>query len=238
MFYNNFYTTDDMFGYHPTRRAHFHDGSVDRYLRRKEQEEREAAYARRLYEHRRQQAVAAREEELRRLRRQQRWEDDDEEEDYDLQIVRGRDGNLYYVKRQKSPRHQQTPTITEETHQRRSRQPLRSEIVEEESDEIEDDQYQYESADTDANSGNASTAFEQEFVREREGELERHSPTQHRQRIRHRPHRKKSSQKRRVTVIVEDASDSECESEFDSPWRNRRPSPGESWLEPVEAFYG
>merc|ERR1719222_1021528 len=158
------------------------------------------------------------------------------DEDYDLQIVRGRDGNLYYVKRQKSPRHQLKPTITEETHQRRSRQPLRSEIVE---DESEDDQYQYESADTDGDSGNASTDFEPEFVPEREGEgeVERHS-TQHRQRIRRRPHRKNSSQKRRITVIVEDASDSECESEFDSPWRNRRPSPGESWLEPVEAFHG
>merc|ERR1739841_308045 len=178
-----------------------------------------------------------REEELRRLRRQQRWEDE-EDEDYDLKIVRGRDGNLYYVKRQKSPRHQLKPTITEETHQRRPRQPLRSETVEEESDETEDDQYQYESADTDGDSGNASTDFEPEFVPEREGKLERHSSTQHRQRILRRPHRKSSSQKRRITVIVEDASDSECENEFDSPWRNRRPSPGESWLEPVEAFYG
>merc|ERR1711937_1004693 len=38
-----------------------------------------------------------------------------------------------------------------------------------------------------------------------------------------------------LTFLVEDASDSECENEFDSPWRNRRPSPGQ-WMEPVEAF--
>merc|ERR1719421_9634 len=38
-----------------------------------------------------------------------------------------------------------------------------------------------------------------------------------------------------LTFLVEDASDSECENEFDSPWRNRRPSPGQ-WMEPVEAL--
>jgi hypothetical protein len=42
--------------------------------------------------------------------------------------------------------------------------------------------------------------------------------------------------KTRVTVIVEDASDSESEDdEFNSVWRNRRPSPGE-WMEPIEDF--
>ena len=34
-------------------------------------------------------------------------------------------------------------------------------------------------------------------------------------------------------IVVEDASDSECEDEvLHSPWRNRRPSPGE-WMEPI-----
>jgi hypothetical protein len=41
--------------------------------------------------------------------------------------------------------------------------------------------------------------------------------------------------KTKITVVVEDASDSEYEDDFDSPWRNRRPSPGE-WMEPVENF--
>jgi hypothetical protein len=42
--------------------------------------------------------------------------------------------------------------------------------------------------------------------------------------------------KTRVTVIVEDASDSESEDdEFNSVWRKRRPSPGE-WMEPIEDF--
>ena len=46
----------------------------------------------------------------------------------------------------------------------------------------------------------------------------------------------KPPKKRRskVTIIVEDASDSEYEDEeMNSVWRNRRPSPGQ-WMEPVE----
>jgi hypothetical protein len=44
------------------------------------------------------------------------------------------------------------------------------------------------------------------------------------------------SMRRRVTLMVEDASDSENEDEeLNSVWRNRRPSPGE-WMEPVEAM--
>jgi hypothetical protein len=52
------------------------------------------------------------------------------------------------------------------------------------------------------------------------------------------PKSKKNStaKKTRIQVIVEDASDSETEDEFyNSPWRNRRPSPG-AWIEPVEYF--
>ena len=45
--------------------------------------------------------------------------------------------------------------------------------------------------------------------------------------------RKKSKQ--RVTILVEDASDSETEDDYQSVWRNRRPSPGE-WIEPVEDY--
>jgi hypothetical protein len=47
----------------------------------------------------------------------------------------------------------------------------------------------------------------------------------------------KGSRRKRVTIIVEDASDSENEDdEFSSVWRNRRPSPGQ-WLEPVDQDY-
>jgi hypothetical protein len=42
--------------------------------------------------------------------------------------------------------------------------------------------------------------------------------------------------RKRVTIIVEDASDSEMEDELiSSPWRNRPPSPGQ-WIEPVGQY--
>lgn len=41
--------------------------------------------------------------------------------------------------------------------------------------------------------------------------------------------------KKVVTVTVEDASDIEEDDDLKSPWRNRRPSPGE-WMEPVAMF--
>lgn len=45
---------------------------------------------------------------------------------------------------------------------------------------------------------------------------------------------KRPKSKKRVTVIVEDASDSETDdAEVHSLWRNRHPSPGESWMEPI-----
>merc|ERR1711907_800863 len=50
------------------------------------------------------------------------------------------------------------------------------------------------------------------------------------------PPEKKKPKRKRVTIIVEDASDSEYEDDdYNSPWRNRRPSPGQ-WMEPVENY--
>ena len=46
----------------------------------------------------------------------------------------------------------------------------------------------------------------------------------------------KKKSKKKITFIVEDASDSETENdEYKSIWRNRHPSPGK-WMEPVESF--
>ena len=45
---------------------------------------------------------------------------------------------------------------------------------------------------------------------------------------------KQPKSKTKITIIVEDASDSEDEGdEMNSMWRNRHPSPGESWMEPI-----
>merc|ERR1712232_1045981 len=45
---------------------------------------------------------------------------------------------------------------------------------------------------------------------------------------------KKTSKKKKAPVIVEDASDSECEDEFADVYHNRRPT--STWIEPVESF--
>lgn len=241
MFFNNYYDTDNVFGYHPRSHArHYHDGSIDRYVRMKEQEEREATFARRrrrelqesrLYEQRRRrEALAAREEELRRWKRHQQEiqcrqeeddEDDDEDADYEVDIVRGMDGNLYYVKKpiytqpKSKSKPESQPTITEEIH--RPRQPFHQELVAEEA-ETDDESSSEDSDAADNDSVDDGIDNEEDL------------PTP-------ASSHKNSSRKLRITVTVEDASDSECEDEFDSPWRNRRPSPGQ-WMEPVEPYYG
>merc|ERR1712150_239858 len=48
-----------------------------------------------------------------------------------------------------------------------------------------------------------------------------------------KPTKSKSKNRRRIVITVEDASDSEAEDEYNSKWRNRRPAPGESWMEPI-----
>ncbi|KAL3925166.1 MAG: hypothetical protein SGILL_000591 [Bacillariaceae sp.] len=53
--------------------------------------------------------------------------------------------------------------------------------------------------------------------------------------IRHKKKKSKKGKKKKITVIVENASDSENDDDYRSPWRNRRPSPGQ-WIEPVENF--
>merc|ERR1712087_90908 len=137
MFSTRYYDADDLFGYHRlygrqqryNQHQHHNEDSYERYLRMKEQEHLEAAYARRrrreLYEHRRQQALLEREQKLREWKRQQQLlayqqqqqeyteDHNDDDNDYGIEIVRGRDGNLYYVKRQK-PQHKVQPKITEE----------------------------------------------------------------------------------------------------------------------------
>merc|ERR1712014_416966 len=111
--------------------------------------------------------------------------------------------------------------IAEEIH--RPRQPIHQALVVEEA-ETDDESLSEDSDAPDNDSVDDRIGIEQDLL-----SLEKHRPIA-------APSRKHSSRKRRVTVIVEDASDSECEDEFDSPWRNRRPSPGQ-WMEPVEPYY-
>merc|ERR1711959_240348 len=147
----------------------------------------------------------------------------EDEGDYEVDFVRGLNGNLHYVKKPvyppSKPKHR--PTITEEIH--RPRQPFHQElVVEEETD------YASSSSDSDAADNDGGD--------NRIGGYEEDLSTRRQFRPLAAPSRK-NSRNRRITVTVEDASDSECEDEFDSPWRNRHPSPGQ-WMEPVEPYYG
>ena len=165
MFSPVFYDTDDIFGHHrPQRQRYYQKGSVDEYLRRKEQEELEAAYARRrrrelyeqqLYERRRQQAMAQRQRELMERKRQQRMlqqqmqaetQKHDGQDDYQIEIVRGRDGNLYYVKRPvKTQQNPKTPSTIIEENDYRSRRALQPDpvIKEEVNSDSETDNEEY-----------------------------------------------------------------------------------------------
>merc|ERR1712003_195473 len=192
----------------------------------------------RAHQKRRQRTRRAYLEEKRRQHQQQKQQrhQDSDDDDYELDIVRGRDGNLYYVKRpvsmkknqqqQQSRQRNQQPTITEEQAYDRS----------EESSSSSEEDFGMKSS--------RMLAHHRIHPIRRRGAVAAESPT--------RPKRSSITEKRSsitgrrasisqkslpngLTFLVEDASDSECENEFDSPWRNRRPSPGQ-WMEPVEAL--
>ncbi len=243
MFSTDFYDNDDHLGYHhPRRHRYYNQRSVeDEYLRsrKEQQEELKAAYSRQrrrelyeqqLYERRRQQAMAQRERELVEKKRRQRMmqqqmqdkaeHDDDGNENYQIEIAYGRDGNLYYVKRpvQSHQKARQQPTITEEKAYRSRRESQPDPVIQEQ-----------EESNSDSSDPETDNDDEEYLNPQRRPE-----PTVQQRYNRRNFH--KNSPKRRITVTVEDASDSECESEFDSPWRNRRPSPGQ-WMEPVDPFY-
>ena len=106
-------------------------------------------------------------------------------------------------------------------------------VIEEAYVEEENDEYGT-SSDSDVESGDDQSGLEEDVVATRlhstQGQDNIHTTTPPTNAASH-------IRTRRITITVEDASDSECEDEFDSPWRNLRPSPGQ-WIEPVEPYHG
>lgn len=172
------------------------------------------------------------------------YHDEDEDGDYEIDLVRGSDGDLYYVRRSVGRQQQRQP-------QRR----LRSGTITEEFPRRQNyDLNEDESNGEDSNAAFSSVALS-ESSSDNEGESsERDTTTENAAAWATArsansssatttatttdfaaPHNRQRHRKR-ITVTVEDASDSECESEFDSPWRNRRPSTGQ-WMEPVESYH-
>lgn len=123
------------------------------------------------------------------------------------EVVRGRDGRLYRVKKQKQTYQPSQPS-----------QPTTSSSVESDDSTSRDIPITKTSATVDIDPEGERIAMETKSKI-----------------YRNKRDKKSKRKKKRITVIVEDASDSEYEDEMNSPWRNRRPDPGE-WLQPVENF--
>jgi hypothetical protein len=204
----------------------------------KEQENLEADYARRshrelqeqrLHERRRQQAIAKRQKMLREWKKQQQSMhqqkvEEHDDENHDIDISRGSDGNLYFIKRLPSPQQEHRLSRNIPKNCRSSREFYPAPIGEEES--VTESGHGYELLESDVYAHIDRTRTNSDTAPNNLGKNPRQQQSKH-------PYRKRSKQ--RITVTVEDASDSDCENEFDSPWRNRRPSPGQ-WIEPVESY--
>lgn len=256
---NRFYN-DDFFGANP--RDHSSDGffrgkhhrDFERRLSR-ERRERER-YERELYEERlRERVLAEQEREFRARRRRSRPQphyDPDEEyhgDDDDYDLIRGRDGNLYYVRRpifeglsnivDSSRLHGQNPAEGDDDISTSSSS---SSSIESDTTDSTDDESAID-ADDDTEAATPEPIVSTHKPRKRFSFFPRFfksKKTAVPKTTQEPPTAEpaKPAPERRATtatiVAVEDASDSEWESEFDAPRRNRRPSPGE-WMEPVES---
>lgn len=255
MFARNYYDTGDFFGFPPgslRKNLHYYDSNNPNYYyidRRHRREQDRINSRNRLqrqveeYNHYQQQLAA----ELERLRweRQKRNqkqkqrrqalsfrdEDEDDNDNYEIGIVRGSDGNLYYV---------QKPIVSQST--RNLAVEPREQYNYNDDDDVSSvlsdadvDDEDYDDGDDDGDktfSSSESDAEEDAFLARLPQTNAGAAPVARRVPSTRKPKKKQ----RTITITVEDASDSECESEYDSPWRNRRPSPGQ-WIEPVESYY-
>lgn len=184
-------------------RAEAEEAARIRYLQQQQrQREQEELRERELYERLWQQKQDARRARQQQQRQHGMFADhDDDHEEPLYEIVRGRDGRLYYLQKQPSfQKHEEE-----------------EEQMEEDGSEGESDAGDHDDHST---AMGLSTKITREPLRTTITETEPSKP----------------KLKKRVAIIVEDASDSEAEDDdYRSPWRNRRPSPGE-WMEPVDIY--
>lgn len=242
MFANHYYDIDDFLGDDSYHYMYPH--------RRRAQEQREAAFRRqqqqllRKKQQQQQRQQQQRQQQQRQQRRSVTSRNENETDDYDL--VWGSDGRLYYVNKpyRQQQQHARPGSITMED--------FRSPTEDDSSEEEESFSSSTSSDDDSASDAGEDAARSAAMSRRSHHELPRAIAARTRTSTRTRTNtginnatngtalsrRTTANQRipRRITVTVEDASDSECESEFDSPWRNRRPSPGQ-WMEPVESYH-
>jgi hypothetical protein len=134
----------------------------------------------------------------------------------DSQIVRGSDGRLYRLRKSVEDDAYSPPLAGQKLYrdEHTVRKPIRRELqLEEESLPSVDEPLHF------------AASTRQPFMPVTES---LRKPSRTLEKIPSKPRRK------RITVVVEDASDSEYENdEHKSTWRNRVPSPNESWMEPI-----
>ena len=237
--YDDYYDDDyGYYGYHNNQRRRQaaaaaearRRAEIERYHRMKELEEQERlrqrqAYLRKLRrqqeeeeEYRRRQRAM----ELERTRRTQA-EHDDEEDEPRYALVRGPDGRIYRVPLDQNG-HLRQPKDTPRSKKEDDNTVLRTKIPISSNNRRDDENH----SDNDGAEKEASNTKTIRLQNE-----ENKSPSVP---ITKPKSDVKKKSKKRVTVIVEDASDSETEDdETKSYWRNRRPSPGQ-WMEPVEGI--
>ena len=236
--YDDYYDDDyGYYGYHNNQRRRQaaaaaearRRAEIERYHRMKELEEQERlrqrqAYLRKLRRQQEEEEYRRRQRamELERTRRTQA-EHHDEEDEPRYALVRGPDGRIYRVPLDQNG-HLRQPKDTPRSKKEDDNTVLRTKIPISSNNRRDDENH----SDNDGAEKEASNTKTIRLQNE-----ENKSPSV--------PMTKpksdvKKKSKKRVTVIVEDASDSETEDdEIKSYWRNRRPSPGQ-WMEPVEGI--
>lgn len=236
-------------------RTEAEEAAFHRYLWMKRKEEEQEAYARRrklreerAIQERQRHARLMREEEMRRQRQSEEEQifygsdDDDDIDNNDeagYHIFRGQDGQLYYVRTPLCQRHRPMKQQKEWRQHQNKQQDVHGNTKKEMPQRLFND-----SEDAQPSDGNESPSDDSCYdvveslpsihptlVVKSEGSKSQDNISNSRVGL----DTKKPSRRRRAAIIVEDASDSENEDEYKSPWRNRRPSPGQ-WMEPIEIY--
>mmetsp|Transcript_25242 Transcript_25242/g.69593 ORF Transcript_25242/g.69593 Transcript_25242/m.69593 type:complete len:275 (+) Transcript_25242:120-944(+) len=225
------------------------EAALQHYLWMKRNDEEQEAYAHRrrsreehaMNERQRKSRLASEDKMRRRWQEEQMTDasdnDDDNNDETGYRILRGQDGQLYYVKIPSRQQHQPLKQNKKWEQQQKQKQDVKGkmvkEILQEFSNDSEDDGMRNEdessllgSCDTVVLSPPAQPTLlvKSDVCRNQDSDSSSRAGVD-----------RKKSKRRRAKIVVEDASDSENEDEYKSPWRNRRPSPGQ-WMEPVEIY--
>merc|ERR1712086_96820 len=166
-------------------------------------------------------------------------QDDGNDEEKEFDIVRGLDGRLYTVQQGKFEEEDHQPRPSRFTKKKKTISTPQS-MKQNQWTVPVDEHYDDDDSDSDASSHSSSSSDEddmEDMISTGKNPVVVVSDTT-KKHPNSTTNKRKRNKKKIVAVIVEDASESEYEKEennYNSPWRNRRPSPGQ-WIEPVENY--